>query len=62
MKPQHQLMLRKLGKGFPRNFKKGEARTMEIKESEMPSRDMKMLETKMEGMGIKKRKPLKFKL
>jgi hypothetical protein len=61
MKPQHQLMLRKLGMGKGFLKQKKEARTMD----EMP-RDMKMLETKletkMEGMGIKKRKPLKFKL
>jgi hypothetical protein len=73
MKPQHQLILRKLGmgKGLPaRNLKKGEMRTMDVRDSEMPmpdkkiQRDMKMLETKMEGMGVTKakRRPLKFKL
>ena len=60
-------MLRKLGmgKGFPtRNFKKGEMRTMEVREGEMSKPKMDILEKKMEGLGISKtkRKPLKFKL
>jgi len=58
-------MLRKLGMGLsPRNFKKGEMRTMEVREGEMPKPKMDILEKKMEGLGISKtkRKPLKFKL
>jgi len=71
MKPEHRLMLRKVGKGLPaREFKKGEMRTMDVRESEMSHPSMDMLEKKMAGMGvakkvepkIMKRKPLKFKL
>lgn len=62
MKPEHRLMLRKVGLGLPaRNFKKGEMRTMEVRDSEMRKPSMEVLEKKMEGMSIK-RKPLKFKL
>ena len=64
MKPQHQLMLRKVGKGmmFSRmNGTKPEMRTHEMKPEDLPIR--KITED-MEGMGLKKakRKPLKFKL
>jgi hypothetical protein len=71
MKPEHRLMLRKVGKGLPaREFKKGEMRTMDVRDSEMPRPSMDMLERKMAGMGVTKkeepkilkRKPLKFKL
>jgi len=64
MKPQHQLILRKVGKGimFSRiNGTKSEMRTHEMKPEDQPIR--KITED-MEGMGLKKakRKPLKFKL
>lgn len=72
MKPQHQLMLRKVGKGMMFSRMIGnpnpKMRTHEIKPEEQPIR--KITED-MEGMGLKqampksvapKRKPLKFKL
>jgi len=68
MKPQHQLMLRKVGKGKMFSRMKPEMRTHEMSET----KEMKELEQKMEGCGLKKatpksvmppkRKPLKFKL
>lgn len=71
MKPQHILMLKKVGKGLrPRVFEKGQMRTMDVREGEMSHPSMDMLEKKMAGMGVAKkeepkilkRKPLKFKL
>ena len=72
MKPQHQLMLRKVGKGKMFSRMKPEMKTHEMSET----KEMKELEQKMEGCsmgsGLKKamsksvappkRKPLKFKL
>ena len=67
MKPQHQLMLRKVGKG--RVFYPGQVRSMDVKEGdryatkeEIDAKKMDKLEKKMEGLGVTKRKPLKFKL
>ena len=69
MKPQHQLMLRKVGKGkmFSKEIRK--IKTMDVKPEEASI--IKITED-MEGMGLKKampklvsppkRKPLKFKL
>ena len=65
MKPQHILMLKKVGKGLPpRVFEKGQMRTMDVREGERPSPSIEKLTKDMEGMGLKKvkRKPLKFKL
>jgi hypothetical protein len=62
MKPQHLLMLRKVGKGLrPRVFEKGQMRTHDVREGERP---IEKLTEDMAGMGLKKakRKPLKFKL
>jgi hypothetical protein len=61
MKPQHQLMLRKVGKG--KMFPKMKSMTNAKHEISEP-KEMKELEKKMEGCGITKikRKPLKFKL
>ena len=73
MKPQHQLMLRKVGKGIMFSRMNGktnpEMRTHQMKPEEEPIR--KITED-MAGMGMKKampksvappkRKPLKFKL
>ena len=71
MKPQHILMLKKVGKGM-RVFEKGQMRTHEVREGERPSPSIEKLTKDMEGMGMKKatlksvdppkRKPLKFKL
>ena len=68
MKPQHQLMLRKVGKGKMFSRMKPEKQIHEMSET----KEMKELEQKMEGCGLKKlipksiappkRKPLKFKL
>jgi hypothetical protein len=59
MKPQHQLMLRKVGKG--RVFFPGQARTMDIRQGDRHA-TKEEIDAK-EGMGVKaKRKPLKFKL
>lgn len=58
MKPQHQLMLRKVGKGVMFSKLKP-VRTHEMKPEEQPIRKI----TEDMGMGLKvKRKPLKFKL
>jgi hypothetical protein len=72
MKPQHILMLKKVGKGLKgRVFFPGEVRTMDVREGdrratkeEIDAKNMDKLEKNMEGMGLKKakRKPLKFKL
>jgi hypothetical protein len=72
MKPQHQLMLRKVGKGLNgRIFFPNQARTMDVRlgdrhatKEEIDAKNMEKLEKKMEGMGVTKakRKPLKFKL
>ena len=73
MKPQHILMLRKVGKGLrPRVFEKGQMRTHDVREGERPSPSIEKLTEDMAGMGMKKampksvappkRKPLKFKL
>jgi hypothetical protein len=64
MKPQHILMLKKVGMGM-RVFEKGQMRTHEVREGERPSPSPSIEKLKeMEGMGLKKakRKPLKFKL
>lgn len=61
MKPQHQLMLRKVGKGkmFTKEIRK--IKTMDVKPEEA---SIKKITEDMDGMGLKKtkRKPLKFKL
>jgi hypothetical protein len=72
MKPQHILMLKKVGKGLKgRVFYPGQARSMDMRQGDRPAtkeeievKNMDKLEKKMEGMGITKakRKPLKFKL
>jgi len=72
MKPQHILMLKKVGKGLKgRVFYPGQMRTMDVREGDRKATKeeidvMDKLEKKMEGMGMKKatpkRKPLKFKL
>jgi hypothetical protein len=69
MKPQHQLMLRKVGKGKMFSKMKPEMRTHEMKPEDQ---SIKKITEDMEGMGLKKampksvappkRKPLKFKL
>ena len=69
MKPQHRLILRKVGKGsmFDKGSK-GEMRTMDVKPEEMRRKfhepSIEKITEDMEGMGLKKtkRKPLRFKL
>ncbi len=77
MKPQHRLILRKVGKGSMfdkiKGMKsemgmKGEMRTMDVKPEEMRRKfhepSIEKITQAMEGMGLKKekRKPLRFKL
>jgi len=69
MKPQHQLMLKKVGKGKMFSKMKSEMRTHDMKPEDQ---SIKQITEDMEGMGLKKaipksvvppkRKPLKFKL
>ena len=63
MKPQHQLMLRKVGKGLnSRVFFPGQIRSMDVRQGDR--RATKEEIDAKEGMGVTKakRKPLKFKL
>jgi len=71
MKPQHRLILRKVGKGSMFDKVKGsngEMRTMDVKPEEMRRKfhdpSVEKITEDMEGMGLKKakRKPLRFKL
>jgi hypothetical protein len=65
MKPQHILMLKKVGKGLKgRVFYPGQARSMDMRQGdrhatkeEIDTRNMNQLEKKMEGMGMKKAIP-----
>ena len=61
MKPQHILMLKKVGKGSKgRIFSPGQARTMDIRQGDRNATKeeidgMNKLEKKMEGMGVWRR-------
>ena len=65
MKPQHQLMLRKVGKGLnSRVFFPGQIRSMDVRQGDRRATKEEIDAKKLEGMGVTKakRKPLKFKL
>jgi len=63
MRPEHRLMLRKLGRGMFDKAKtmKAEMRTMDVKPMEKKVHE---LSEQMSGLGVTKvkRKPLRFKL